>query len=116
MYDSAGELVDGYTKSLWSAFGSPAGSAAVVGGLSFLYVVPAVAGVVARDRRTRASGTLGYAAGVTGRALVAHRTRTPVVPDALAHPASVLAFGALVAESWRRKRAGRLAWRGRALP
>jgi hypothetical protein len=116
MYDSAGELVDGYTKSLWSAFGSPAGSAAVVGGLSFLYVVPAVAGVLARDRRTRAWGTLGYAAGVTGRALVARRTRTPVVPDALAHPASVLAFGALVAESWRRKRAGRLAWRGRSLP
>jgi hypothetical protein len=116
MYDTAGELVEGYTKSLWSAFGSPAGSAAVVGGLSFLYVVPALAGVLARDRRTRAWGTLGYAAGVTGRAMVAHRTRTPVVPDALAHPASVLAFGALVAESWRRKRDGRLTWRGRTLP
>jgi hypothetical protein len=116
MYDSAGELVDGYAKSLWSAFGSPAGSAAVVGGLSFLYVVPALAGVAARDPRTRAWGTLGYAAGVTGRALVAHRTRTPVVPDALAHPVSVLAFGALVAESWRRKRTGRLGWRGRRIP
>jgi hypothetical protein len=115
MYDSAGELVDGYAKSLWSAFGSPAGSAAVVGGLSFLYVVPALAGVAARDPRTRAWGTLGYAAGVTGRALVAHRTRTPVVPDALAHPVSVLVFGALVAESWRRKRTGRLSWRGREL-
>jgi hypothetical protein len=38
-----------------------------------------------------------------------------VVPDALAHPVSVLAFGALVAESWRRKRTGRLSWRGREL-
>jgi hypothetical protein len=71
--------------------------------------------VAARDPRTRAWGSLGYAAGVTGRALVAHRTRTPVVPDALAHPVSVLAFGALVAESWRRKRTGRLSWRGREL-
>ncbi len=116
MYDSAGELVDGYAKSLWSAFGSPAGSAGVVGGLSLLYVLPAAAGLLARDRRTRAWGTVGYVAGVTGRALVARRTRTPVVPDTLAHPVSVLAFGALVTESWRRKRAGRLTWRGRTLP
>ena len=43
MYGGWTELRDGYGKSLWSAFGGPVGSSAVVGALSFAYVVPAVA-------------------------------------------------------------------------
>lgn len=116
MYDDAASLVEGYTKSLWSAFGSPAGAAGVVVLLSWLYVVPVVAALVARDRRTRAWGGAGYSAGVAGRVLVARRTGGRVVPDTAAHPVSVLAFAALVAESWRRRHAGTLAWRGRPLP
>jgi hypothetical protein len=116
MYDDAGSLVEGYTKSLWSAFGSPAGAAAVVGLLSWLYVVPPLAAVAGPTSRARRWGALGYAAGVTGRALVARRTGGRVVPDVAAHPASVVAFGALVAESWRRHRAGTATWRGRRLP
>lgn len=116
MYESAPELVDGYTKSLWSAFGSPAGSAAVVGLLSWLYVVPAAAVVAGPTNRARAWGAAGYAAGVAGRTLVARRTGQHLVPDVATHPASVATFGWLVAESWRRKRAGRLTWRGRPLP
>ena len=115
MYDDAGSLVEGYTKSLWSAFGSPAGAAAVVALLSWLYVVPPVAAVAAPTSRARAWGLVGYAAGVTGRALVARRTGGRV-GDALAHPASVTAFAALVAESWHRHRAGTTTWRGRPLP
>jgi hypothetical protein len=115
MYDDAGSLVEGYTKSLWSAFGSPAGAAAVVAFLSWLYVVPPVAAVAAPTSRARTWGLVGYAAGVTGRALVARRTRGRV-GDAFAHPVSVTAFAALVAESWRRHRAGTTTWRGRALP
>jgi glycosyltransferase involved in cell wall biosynthesis len=116
MYDSGAELVDGYTKSLWSAFASPTRAAAAVAGLSWLYVVPAVAALAGPTGRARAWGAAGYAAGVTGRALVAHRTGGRVLPDAVAHPVSVTAFGALVAESWRRHRAGTLTWRGRPLP
>ncbi len=116
MYDSGAELVDGYTKSLWSAFGSRRAAAAAVGALSWLYVVPAVAAVAGPTRRARAWGLAGYAAGVAGRALVARRTGGRVVPDAAAHPVSVIAFGVLVAESWRRHRAGTLTWRGRPLP
>lgn len=115
MYDDAGALVEGYTKSLWSAFGSPAGSAAVVALLALLYVVPPVAGVVGPTPRARTLGALGYAAGVGGRVLVARRTGGRVA-DAVAHPVSVAVFGALVAESWRRRRAGSLTWRGRRLP
>ena len=116
MYDDAGSLVEGYTKSLWSAFGSPEGAAAVVALLSWLYVVPPVAALVGPTTRVRAWGATGYAAGVTGRVLVARRTGGRVVPDVAAHPASVVAFGALVAESWRRHRAGTATWRGRTLP
>ena len=41
MYGGWAELRDGYTKSLWAAFGSPAGAAAVVGVLGLAYVLPA---------------------------------------------------------------------------
>ena len=116
MYDSGPDLVNGYTKSLWSAFGTPAGSAAVVGLLSWLYVVPAVAVVAGPTHRARAFGAAGYAAGVAGRTLVARRTGQHLVPDVAVHPASVTVFGWLVAESWRRKRRGSLTWRGRPLP
>jgi hypothetical protein len=48
--------------------------------------------------------------------LVARRTGGRIVPDAAAHPLSVAAFSALVAESWRRHHAGTTTWRGRTLP
>jgi hypothetical protein len=108
MYGSWPELRDGYTKSLWAAFGSPAGVAGVVALLGWAYVVPAAAALTGSP-----VGALGYAAGVAGRALVARRTGGRVLPDAAAHPLSVLAFGWLVARSWRLRRSGRLAWKGR---
>jgi hypothetical protein len=116
MYDDAGSLVEGYTKSLWSAFGSPAGAVGVVALLGWLYVVPPVAALAGPTPSARRWGALGYAAGVTGRVLVARRTRGRVLPDSLAHPVSVALLGALVAESWRRRGAGTLTWRGRPLP
>jgi len=115
MYDDGAALVEGYTKSLWSAFGSPAGSAAVVSLLALLYVVPPLAAVAGPTPAARRWGAAGYAAGVAGRVLVAQRTGGRPL-DSVAHPASVAAFGVLVAESWRRKRSGRLTWRGRTLP
>jgi len=115
MYDDDAALVDGYTKSLWSAFGSRSGATAVVAALSWLYVVPPVAAVVGPTRTARSWGAAGYAAGVAGRAIVARRTGQRLVPDVLAHPASVVAFGGLVAESWRRRSTGTLSWRGRPL-
>jgi hypothetical protein len=38
------------------------------------------------------------------------------VPDSLGHPASVVLLAALTADSWRRRRAGALRWKGRTLP
>ncbi len=108
MYQGWTDLEAGYTKSLWSAFGSPVGAAAVVTGLGVAYVLPAAAAL--RGSRV---GLAGYAAGVAGRALVARRVGGRVWPDALAHPVSVGLFGYLAAQSWRRKRRGELQWKGR---
>ncbi|MDT9591465.1 glycosyltransferase family 2 protein [Nocardioides zeae] len=108
MYEGAGALREGYRKSLWSAFGSPLGAAGVVALLVLAYVVPALAAL----RGSRA-GLLGYAAGVASRVLVARRTGGRAWPDALAHPVSVLALGALTADSVVARRRGTLRWRGR---
>jgi hypothetical protein len=111
MYAGWPELRDGYTKSLWSAFGSPAGAAGSIGLLALAYLVPPLAALAGSK-----TGLAGYAAGVTGRVLAARRTGGRAWPDALAHPASVAAFGWLTARSLRGHRAGTLAWKGRRLP
>jgi len=113
MYEGPTELVDGYAKSLWSAFGGPAGTVAVNAALVATYVVPAVAAVASGDRRTRRWGRVGYAAGVVSRVLVARRTREQQLPDALVQPASIAAFSALNVISWSRHVRGRNTWKGR---
>lgn len=112
MYATSQEVVDGYSKSLWSAFNGPAGSIAVNGLLLTAYVAPAAAMLVGRGH-TRAIGAIGYAAGVTSRVLVAKRTGERSWPDALAHPISITAFTALNVLSWSRHRRGANSWKGR---
>lgn len=111
MYDGWPALREGYTKSLWSAFGSPLGAAAVIGGLSLLYIWP-VAAALTGSRLA----WLGYASGVAGRALVAARTGGRVWPDSLAHPLSIATLGWLTALSWQGRRHVTLTWKGRRLP
>lgn len=111
MYDTWDELVEGYTKSLWSAFGTPAGATAVVAALGLVYVAP-VAAALAGSRL----GLVGYGAGVLGRAVVARSTGQPLLPDVLAHPVSVATFGYLVGRSLRARRHGALTWKGRPVP
>jgi len=111
MYGGWGELRDGYTKSLWCAFGSPAAAAAAMGLLAAAYVLPAAA-AVAGSR----AGLAGYAAGVTGRVIAARRTGGRSWPDAAAHPASVAVLAGLTARSWWARHAGTLRWKGRPLP
>jgi hypothetical protein len=92
MYDGTEAVVDGYAKSLWSAFNGPAGSVAVNALLVTAYVVPALAAVAAPRRRTRAIGVLGYSAGVaaarwwraapeSGSCPMRSRTRRPLRPS-----------------------------------
>jgi hypothetical protein len=108
MYGSWRELVDGYAKSLWASFGSPAGAAAAVASLLALYVLPLCA-------PPTYAGLAAYALGVVGRMVTARATGTRALPQALAHPVSIVLFAWLVAVSFRRRRQGRLAWKGRSI-
>jgi len=110
MYDGWSDLRDGYGKSLWSAFGSRPGAAAVLALLGLAYVVPAVAAL----RGSRA-GLAGVAAGIVGRVITARATGGDAWPDALAQPVSVSLFGWLMVRSHVQHRRGRLSWRGRPL-
>ena len=111
MYDGWAGVRDGYSKSLWAAVGgSPAAGLATAGVLTVVWVVPPAAAL----RGSRA-GLLGYAAGVAGRAISAAATGGRVLPDALAHPLSVLALDALMVRSVVGHRRGTLRWRGRGV-
>jgi hypothetical protein len=112
MYTSGTELIDGYTKSLWAAFGSPAGSLGATGVLTFAYVLPPAALLLASTSSTRVLGAVGYGAGVAGRVLVARRTGSRVA-DTWTHPLAILALDTLTALSWWRHQRGSLSWKGR---
>ncbi len=114
MYDDAAALIEGYTKSLWSALGHPAAATAVLALLGLGYVVPPVA-VLMTAGRTRRVAVIGYAAGVAGRVIVARRTGQRVWPDVAAQPLSILALAALTVASYRRHARGTLRWKGRAI-
>ncbi|MGI8695957.1 MAG: glycosyltransferase family 2 protein, partial [Mycobacteriales bacterium] len=108
MYDGWAAVRDGYAKSAWCAFGSPARGVAVMTGLLVAYVAPPAA-ALAGSR----IGAIGYAAGVVSRAVAAHRTGGRLLPDVLAHPASVAAAAWITGRSIRAHRRGTLTWKGR---
>lgn len=115
MYESTSDVIDGYSKSLWSAFGSPLGSVAVNSFLLATYVLPPLVAVTARSKKTRAIGAVGYLSGVAGRIAVARATGGNLIPDSLAHPASIIAFAGLNVVSWSRHLGGTNRWKGRTL-
>ncbi len=117
MYAGAGELDTGYTRWLWSAYGSPAGSAAVAALAVLAYGVPPLAAFLATGR-TRRWGLAGYACAVTGRLLARSLESGGAVAGtdlaaALTHPLSVGAYLTLSARSHLRHSAGTLTWKGR---
>lgn len=114
MYATGRELREGYRKSLWAAFGSPAGAAAIGALLTLVYVVPAAAALGGSR-----IGALGYTAAVAGR-MSAWRWSAPrfgaaAAVDASAHPLSVLALLWLLASSWVGRARGTLRWKDRPL-
>jgi hypothetical protein len=116
MYTSARETYEGYTKNLWAVFGPGPGPVGGLAAMALIYVLPPVAALVANDRSTRAWGAFGYLTGVAGRVAVARKTGERVWPDALAQPASIGAFGTLLAASLVKRSTGRLTWKGRSIP
>ncbi len=110
MYDGWHEVRAGYRKSLWSAFGSPAGTSAVTAALCLTYVIPALAALT--GSRT---GLVGYLAGVASRLVAARCTGGRAFPDALGHPVSIALFTFLAADSTIARRRGELQWKGRTI-
>ena len=110
MYTDWPSLREGYSKSLWSAFGSGPGAVGAVAALTIVWVLPPVAAVFGSR-----VGAVGYAAGVAGRVITGRRTGARVVPDALAHPVSVAVLCWLTGRSVVLRRRGRLQWKQRPL-
>jgi hypothetical protein len=110
MYERWAEVRDGYAKSLWAAFGSPSGAAAVATAIVLGWTVPALAAV--RGSRV---GAVGLLAGVAGRIVTARAGGDRRWPDALGQPLSAAALSYLTLSSIARRRRNALAWRGRSV-
>lgn len=102
MYKNNSQLIDGYTKSLWSAFGGQFGT---LGAIILLYF-------------TGVSPYLGIGAPASfiflSRVLAAIKTRSNPA-YAFLHPISILVLIYLIVLSSIRKSRGTLQWRGRAI-
>lgn len=109
MYESSRDLINGYAKSQWRAFGNFFGALAI----SFLLIITSIAPLIA--------GFLGYGWGwygflliVATRFAVALKTRSALITSLL-HPFAALVWIALIKLSWFRKLRGTLSWKGRAV-
>lgn len=109
MYQSARELVDGYAKSQWRAFGNIFGAITMAVILIITSIAPLIAGVLGN-----AWGWYGFLVIVATRIAVAFKTRSSLL-SSFVHPLSALIWIALIKLSWYRKFRGSLEWRGRAL-
>jgi glycosyltransferase involved in cell wall biosynthesis len=102
MYKSNSQLIDGYTKSLWKAFGGQFGTLVAIFLLYFTGISPYI----------------GIGAPATfiflSRVLAAIKTRSNPV-YAFLHPISILILLYLIVLSSIRKSRGTLQWRGRAI-
>ena len=102
MYKSNSQLIDGYTKSLWKAFGGQFGTLVAIFLLYFTGISP----------------YLGIGAPASfiflSRVLAAIKTRSNPV-YAFLHPISILVLLYLIVLSSIRKSRGTLQWRGRAI-
>lgn len=111
MYRSDQDLVAGYAKSLWTAFGGPHRGLLLAAGLALIFLLPPGYAVLGRHRATRRAAAVGYGAGVAGRIVAAQASGGRVWPDAWCHPLSITAFGGLMVTSVLRRRSVR--WKGR---
>lgn len=112
MYPNDQDLIEGYSKSLWRAFGSPVGAGFTALLFAGLFIVPPIA-VLTGGAKARSAGLVGYLAAVGQRAISAARTGTPVWPDSFGQPISIGILIGLIARSIRGHHAQQLTWRGR---
>lgn len=109
MYQSWRELRDGYTKSLWSAFGSIPGALLVIIFLFSLYIFPAF---IALQGLSWGISLLLFA--YISRLMAAVRSQSSLSSVAF-HPLAITLLCYLILRSWWLKRKNRLSWKSRAL-
>ena len=102
MYQRASQLQDGYTKSLWKAFGGKIGTI-------FAVVLLATTGIIPFF-----TSTFAYTVIILSRFIAALKTKSNPL-YALLHPISVGYLIYLIALSWKRKSSNKLSWRGRSV-
>jgi prepilin signal peptidase PulO-like enzyme (type II secretory pathway) len=107
MYDSPMQLIKGYQKSLWRAFGSPLGSIAAVVLLFVTGVLPLITAVFGSE-----IGLISFGLILLSRIFTSIRTNT--LPNtALLHPIAILFLIGLITYSWFGKLTKSLTWRDR---
>ena len=111
MYETNQDLISGYAKSLWNAFGGPIGSLFVNTFFLFVYVFP-LTGLFTGQVPL---ALLGLISGIVGRLVSAKTSSGKLLPDSLLHPISILAFSLLNLVSWWRHLMGTNTWKSRDL-
>lgn len=111
MYETNSDLISGYSKSLWNAFGGPIGSLFVNAFFLFVYVFPLV-GFATGDALW---AILALLSGTTSRIITAKTSGSRALPDSVLHPISISVFTWLNLVSWRRHLAGTNTWKSRDL-
>ncbi len=107
MYDSPMQLIKGYQKSLWRAFGSPLGSIMAVVLLFVTGVLPFISTLFGSE-----IGLISFGLIFLSRIISSIRTNTS--PNtSLLHPIAILFLIGLIAYSWFGKLTKTLTWRDR---
>jgi cellulose synthase/poly-beta-1,6-N-acetylglucosamine synthase-like glycosyltransferase len=107
MYENRKELIEGYTKSLWRAFGGVAGTVLAILILTWTSLTPFYGAITGS-----ALALGGLLITMLSRVVVAIRTRSNIALSLL-HPIAIAFLFGLIALSWMKKRNGSLQWRGR---
>jgi glycosyltransferase involved in cell wall biosynthesis len=109
MYKTAGELVNGYRKSLWKAFGSIFGTSVAILILFISGVAPFIGAIFGSK-----IGLISFGLIVLSRFISSIRTGT--IPNtALLHPLAIVFLIGLIIYSWIGKLSNTLTWRDRKL-
>lgn len=107
MYDTPMQLIKGYQKSLWRAFGSPLGSIAAITFLFITGVLPFITALFGSE-----IGLISF--GLIFLSRIFSSIRTNSQPNtALLHPIAILFLIGLIAYSWFGKITKSLIWRDR---
>jgi len=109
MYRSSSELIAGYSKSQWRAFGGTFGALVAIALMFVSSVLPAVALI-----KFESWAVASYLILILSRLMVAIRTRS-VTSTAPLHPLAITIWIFLIFRSLLLKRMGKLEWRGRTI-